>query len=120
MPGANAELSADFVDRAGGDDRAMQAWCWRSWNRRSTAVEAAFVAARAAGVATVLNPAPADAVAPASLWALADVVTPNETEFCAQLLRHTGERIEPIAWSPQDDDTLARAVPAPAAARHAW
>ncbi len=43
------------------------------------AIERAFVAARAAGLITVLNPAPVKDV-PESLLALCDVVTPNEHE----------------------------------------
>ncbi|RZA36667.1 MAG: ribokinase [Lysobacteraceae bacterium] len=51
--------------------------------------------ARAHDVATVLNPAPANAATTPELLSLADVVTPNETEFVALLARHVGERIEP-------------------------
>jgi ribokinase len=43
------------------------------------AIERAFVAARSAGVITVLNPAPVKDV-PDSLLALCDIVTPNEHE----------------------------------------
>jgi ribokinase len=43
-------------------------------------VHAALAAARAAGAVTVLNPAPADGVDPATL-AFADVLTPNESEL---------------------------------------
>lgn len=46
------------------------------------AVERALAIARAAGVATVLNPAPARAL-PDELVRLADWMTPNETEFAA-------------------------------------
>lgn len=44
-----------------------------------SAIEAAFLQARAAGSITVLNPAPATAV-PDSLLALCDIITPNEHE----------------------------------------
>lgn len=46
------------------------------------AVRRSLEIARAAGAATVLNPAPAQEL-PADLLALADYVTPNETEFAA-------------------------------------
>ncbi len=46
----------------------------------SAAVAAALAAARAAGAATILNPAPADGLDPAVLDA-ASVVTPNEAEL---------------------------------------
>lgn len=44
-----------------------------------SAIEAAFLQARAAGSITVLNPAPATGV-PDSLLALCDIITPNEHE----------------------------------------
>ena len=55
---------------------------------------------------TVLNPAPANAAVPAALLALSDVLTPNETEFCAQLERHTGERANASTLTTQDDAIL--------------
>lgn len=59
------------------------------------AIEAALALAREAGVATVLNPAPANAAPSMGLLRLADVLTPNETEFAALLSRHVGERVDP-------------------------
>jgi ribokinase len=44
------------------------------------AIRAALAGARAAGAATVLNPAPADGLDPATI-AMADVLTPNEAEL---------------------------------------
>ena len=44
------------------------------------AIRAALAAARAAGATSVLNPAPADGLDPATI-ALADVLTPNEAEL---------------------------------------
>jgi ribokinase len=55
--------------------------------------EAALATAREAGVTTVLNTAPADAPT-IGLLKLADVITPNETEFAALLGRHVGERVD--------------------------
>jgi len=59
------------------------------------AIERAFVAARAAGAITVLNPAPAKVV-PESLLALCDVVVPNEHEVTllggVEHLRSVGAR----------------------------
>ncbi|WP_372018558.1 ribokinase [Pseudoxanthomonas sp. 10H] len=57
-------------------------------------IEAALALAREAGVVTVLNPAPANAQSSIGLLRLADLLTPNETEFAALLARHVGERIE--------------------------
>lgn len=104
-PGANAELTADFVD-AQRSTIAQARVVLAQLESPLAAVEAAFAAARAAGVPTVLNPAPSDASVPASLLALADVITPNETEFCAQLERHTGARLDASALSALDDATL--------------
>lgn len=50
----------------------------------------AFKIAKAAGVLTILNPAPANDDLPAELWPLVDVVTPNETEAW----RLTGHKAE--------------------------
>lgn len=104
-PGANAELSAQFVEQQAAAIGAAQV-VLAQLESPLTAIEAAFVAARAAGVPTLLNPAPADAQAPASLWALADVVTPNETEFCAQLGRHLGEQVDPGKLAAMEDESL--------------
>ena len=69
-------------------------------------VAAAFAHARGAGALALLNPAPADAVATPELWKLADVVTPNETEFSAQLKRHTGALVDPERLATLADDEL--------------
>jgi len=58
-------------------------------------IEAALALAREAGVVTLLNPAPANASSSIGLLRLADVLTPNETEFAALLARHVGERVDP-------------------------
>ncbi|MFC3550923.1 ribokinase [Lysobacter cavernae] len=104
-PGANAELSAAHVRQQQAPIAAAQV-VLAQLESPVEAVETAFGRARDAGVITILNPAPADAVAPASLWVLADVVTPNETEFCAQFERHTGERIAAEVLVRQDDARL--------------
>ena len=52
------------------------------------AVAAALRIAHDGGARTLLNPAPANAVTTLGLLALADVLTPNETEFAALLRRH--------------------------------
>jgi ribokinase len=62
--------------------------------------------ARAAGGATILNPAPANADTTADLLALADVLTPNETEFAALLSRHANTRIDPAGVATMDDAGL--------------
>ena len=69
------------------------------------AAQAAFVQTRAGGGLTVLNPAPANAQVPAELLALADVLTPNETE-CAALFRRLGERLDGEAIASLDSPRL--------------
>lgn len=64
--------------------------------------------ARAAGIKTMLNPAPANADCLRELLAVTDVLTPNETEFAALLARHTSERIDPDTIATSDDSRLHR------------
>jgi len=80
-PGAGAGLGAAHVEAA----RAMLAASrvvMASNEVPVAATLAAFRIERAAGVTTLLNPAPAREL-PAELLALVDVITPNETELCA-------------------------------------
>ncbi len=58
------------------------------------AVQEALRLGRERGALTVLNPAPANATIGGAQLELADILTPNETEFAALLGRHVGERIE--------------------------
>jgi ribokinase len=67
------------------------------------AVAAALAAARSAGAMTILDPAPARQL-PASLLALVDLMTPNESE-ASILLGKTPGRL-----SPEDAPALAREV----------
>lgn len=62
--------------------------------------------ARSHGVTTLLNPAPANAATTLELLALADVMTPNETEFSSLLARHHGERLEPEQVATTDNSRL--------------
>ena len=59
------------------------------------AVQEALRTGRERGALTILNPAPANATVAGTLLELADILTPNETEFSALLGRHVGERIDP-------------------------
>lgn len=97
-PGANADLSVAFVQ----DQRALIASAAIVLAQLESPVEAivaAFAIARKAGAFTLLNPAPANAQTTDELLLLADVLTPNETEFAGLVARHVGERI--------DSDTVA-------------
>lgn len=104
-PGANAELSTAFVDLQR-EAIAQARVVLGQLESPPASVAAAFAHARGAGALALLNPAPADAVATPELWALADVVTPNETEFCAQLRRHTGAVVDPDKLAGLADDEL--------------
>ncbi|KAF1013952.1 MAG: Ribokinase [Stenotrophomonas maltophilia] len=91
-PGANAALSTDFV----ADQQTLLAGATVVLAQLESPVEtieAVLAAAREAGATTVLNAAPADAPSSIGLLKLADVLTPNETEFVALLGRHVGERV---------------------------
>ena len=59
----------------------------------AAAVEQALRLARDHGAITLLNPAPANAATTMELLALADILTPNESEFAALLERHGGMTI---------------------------
>ena len=61
---------------------------------------------RARGATTILNPAPANAPVIGRMLELADILTPNETEFVALLGRHVGARVEAEAVSSLDQGRL--------------
>ncbi|TLS49602.1 ribokinase [Paenibacillus antri] len=101
VPGANAHVSPDAIERSRAIIEAADLLLVQLENPLP-AVERALAIARAAGVAAILNPAPAKAL-PDELIALADWVTPNETEFAALV----GES---DAGAVQDDASLAAAI----------
>ncbi|HZH42725.1 MAG TPA: ribokinase [Lysobacter sp.] len=103
-PGANAILDAQAV-AAHADVFHGARVAVAQLETSAEAAMAAFRIARGAGASTLLNPAPADAVVPDTLWALTDLATPNETEFAAQLTRR-GERIDPAAVATLTDGAL--------------
>ncbi|MCA0393698.1 MAG: ribokinase [Proteobacteria bacterium] len=106
-PGANAALSEAFI--AGQADAIAGAKIVLA--QLESPVESVYEAmrlARAAGIKTLLNPAPANAESSRELLAVADVLTPNETEFAALLARHTGERIDADDVQGLDDARLHR------------
>ncbi|WP_144898175.1 ribokinase [Luteimonas cucumeris] len=103
--GANADLSASFVD---GQRAAIAAADILLAQLESPAetILAALRHARHAATTTLLNPAPADAVVDAELLAATDILTPNETEFSALLACHLGQRIHGDAIATLDPETL--------------
>ena len=91
--GANAALETDFVACAL-DELDDMAVVLVQLESPSEAIACALGHGRATGATTILNPAPANAAVAGYLLELADILTPNETEFAALLGRHVGERIE--------------------------
>ncbi|HEX7990342.1 MAG TPA: ribokinase [Stenotrophomonas sp.] len=91
--GANASLSTEFM-AANAALISSAKVLLAQLESPVESIEAALSVAREAGVLTMLNAAPANAPSTISLLKLADVLTPNETEFAALLGRHVGERIE--------------------------
>lgn len=104
-PGANADLTAGFVS-AHAEAIAGARVLLAQLEVPVAAVFAALRLARDAGVATVLDPAPADAATTPDLLALCDVLTPNETEFCALVARHLGHAIDAGTVASLDDTSL--------------
>ena len=103
--GANGDLRAGFVD----SQWAVIAQARVVLVQRESpgdAVLAALRIGREVGATTVLNPAPANAMVDAALLALADIVTPNETEFAALLAAHCGTSIDLDDVATTDDATL--------------
>lgn len=98
-PGANARLTPDMIDAAEAVIAGAKALIVQLETPLDT-VRRALELARKHGVLTVLNPAPVQTGAKA-LFALADLVTPNETELAAL----TG-------IDGQDDASLTRALQA--------
>lgn len=105
--GANASLGVDFINQQAATLEGA-AVVIAQLESPAAAVEAGFRLARGAGATTVLNPAPADAVPSAALLALSDVITPNESEFCAQLQRQQGLEVGADTVAGLDDAQLHR------------
>jgi ribokinase len=91
-PGANGALSPAHVE-AQTDAFDNAGVVLAQLESPSEAIAAALRAGRAHGAIAMLNPAPANAPTTQALLALADILTPNETEFAGLVARHVGERI---------------------------
>ena len=103
--GANASLSPSHVAAQAGMFGAARV-VLAQLESPVDAIAAALAAARESGATSLLNPAPANAASTLALLALADVLTPNETEFSALLARHVGERIDPADVAELDQARL--------------
>lgn len=104
-PGANGTLSPAFIDRQR-DAIQGAAVLLAQLESPADAIVHGLRLARRHGVATVLNPAPANAETSPELLALADLLTPNETEFAALLARHLDQHVDPAAIAGMDDAVL--------------
>lgn len=106
-PGANAALTPAFV-AAQGEAIAAAGVVLAQLESPVDAVVEALRLARASGAHTVLNPAPANAACGRELLAVAEVLTPNETEFVALLARHCGDTVDSAALTAMDEAELHR------------
>ena len=106
-PGANAALTPAFV-AAQGDAIAAASVVLAQLESPLDAIVEVLRRARAGGAHTLLNPAPANAACSRELLAVAEVLTPNETEFASLLSRHCGEAVDPGTLASMDDDRLHR------------
>ncbi len=103
--GANAELAPAFVLAQLADLAAGQV-VLAQLESPLDSIQTALRLARDAGSLTLLNTAPANAPTTGELLSLADVLTPNETEFVALLARHVGERLQAEDVATQDGQRL--------------
>jgi ribokinase len=101
---ANERLAADFV-RAQSDLFASARVVLVQMETGIAAIRAALQAAPP-GCVRLLNPAPVHADIDASLLALADLVTPNETEFADLLARCADTTVDAATLAASSDDEL--------------
>lgn len=104
VPGANDRFSPQDVDAAGQFLEGV-AWVLLQLENPLSTVLAAAKTARRAGARVILDPAPARSV-PDELFALADIITPNETE--AAILAG----LAPGPLRPEQASTIARKLQA--------
>ncbi len=103
--GANAMLEAGFVASSLASLEGV-AVVLAQLESPLDSITGALEHGRAIGATTILNPAPANATISGTLLELADILTPNETEFVALLGRHVGERIDADEVSGIDQQRL--------------
>jgi len=105
--GTNAILSESFV-AAQSDAIARAQVLLAQLESPPESVLEAIRMARAAGVTTLFNPAPADGACPREILAGTDILTPNESEFSTLLACLSSERVEPGEIAALDDARLHR------------
>ena len=104
-PGANGDLDAAFVHAHAASIGAAAVLLTQLENPVAAILQA-LRTARDAGVATILNPAPANAGASAAHLAASDIITPNETEFVALVSAHLGQPLDADAIGTVPDSDL--------------
>ncbi len=103
--GANARLESGFVESALAA-LAKPAVVLAQLESPGDAIESALRFGRGCGATTILNPAPANARVSDAMRQLADVLTPNETEFAALLAQADRERVDAGELAQRDDAML--------------
>lgn len=103
--GANGTLAPGHIARQAGAIAAARIVLAQLESPVDSVLEAMRLA-RAGGIRTILNPAPANAQSTRELLAVADVLTPNETEFATLLARHASELIDADAVAGLDGADL--------------
>ena len=106
-PGANAALGPAFVAAQAQEIAAARVLLAQLESPLDSVLEAMRLA-RAAGVRTMLNPAPANAGCVRELLAVTDILTPNETEFASLLARLAHEDVPADGIAGMDDARLHR------------
>jgi ribokinase len=104
-PGANAQLSPDFVAQHAALITGARVILVQCEVQPSASVRV-LVLARSAGVTTVFNPAPVHLELIGELLDLADILTPNESEFAALLLATRGTSVMVDSLGQLDDASL--------------
>ncbi len=113
--GANARLDPAFLDGQRDVFAGARVLLVQMETQLAT-VRRALELAHAGGAMRFLNPAPVHADTDASLLALCDVLTPNETEFAALCAKIAGAQVDPDKLASLSDaelHALARKLPAP-------
>lgn len=100
--GANEKLDGEFVARqrkliSGAKIVLTQVETGLGASREALAI------ARQQGLVGILNPAPINKGLDRALFALADIVTPNETEFAFALDHLFGQKLPPNYWESGDE-----------------
>ena len=101
--GANSSLSSEHIDRFGERiSKAKVIVVQLESNLKAT--QRALQIGRHSGVITILNPAPINPDVTEKFFRLADIATPNETEFRFLIERVIKEEIEEDFWTRSAED----------------